>query len=154
MKKMLMGIVIVACLTGCGKPGKDGSSGVNGIGGLNGIDGSSCSAHAVLANPAAPNGATLVECTNGTSNLVLNGINGVKGVDGHSVSFDPIQFCPAAPHYPSTFPEVGFCIDDQLYGVYSANGGFMAVIQPGAWQSQGIGSSCSFVVEAHCKVHH
>jgi hypothetical protein len=64
----------------------------------------------------------------------------------------PIQFCSGTPIYPSTFPEVGFCINNQLWAVYSANGGFLTLIPPGQYSSTGINSSCTFTVGPDCVI--
>ena len=65
----------------------------------------------------------------------------------------PIQLCPnVKPTYPTTFPEVAFCIDDTLYAVYSANDGFLTSLPLGAYTSNAIGSACNFVVGANCSI--
>lgn len=83
------------------------------------------------------------------------GATGPQGVPG--VDITPVQIinvCPAfTPSYPNTFPEYVICLQDELYGVYSANGGFMALLPPGNYSSNGIGASCTFTVEAHCVIH-
>lgn len=91
--------------------------------------------------------------------LVLTGCN-------QSYSFTPqtpqpvtpqitiVQLCPGTPTYPSTFPEDAECIDNALYAVYSANDGFLTELTPGLYQSNAIGSSCTFTVAANCVVTH
>ena len=112
-------LILVLCM-GCRGP-----QGVQGGQGQVGIPGQT------IVGPAGPVGAP--------------GLNGTNGQDGTIVT--PIQFCPGSvPTYPSTFPEYGFCIDNQLYAVYSANGGFLALIPDGDYQSNAVGSSCSFHV--------
>lgn len=65
----------------------------------------------------------------------------------------PIQLCGACtPVYPNVFPEYGVCIDNQLYGVYSANGGFLALLPPGAYTSDGVGCQCTLTISANCQV--
>lgn len=65
----------------------------------------------------------------------------------------PIQLCTGAvPSYPSTFPEYAFCINNNLYAVYSANDGFLTILPPGSYHSNAIGSSCTFTVLANCQV--
>ena len=77
---------------------------------------------------------------------------GPAGADGTSIV--AIPFCPGyAPVYPSVFPEVGLCINDSLFAVYSANGGFLALIPPGRYSSAGIGSACDFTVGPHCTIN-
>ena len=106
-----------------GIPGKDGSNGLNGSNGTNGTDGQ-----------------------NG-----LNGTDGIRGADGTQIGV--VVFCPGyAPVYPTVFPEVGMCINDTIYAVYSANGGFLAPIPEGRYSSNAIGSACTFNVGAHCAI--
>lgn len=62
----------------------------------------------------------------------------------------PVQFCPGTTTYPSTFNEVGLCINDTLWAVYSANDGFLTEIPPGTYLSNAIGSSCTFTVLPGC----
>ena len=89
---------------------------------------------------------SLIQCTDGSSSLLLNGTNGTSG----SI-INAVQFCPnVSPSYPSTFPEVGFCIGNQIYAVYSALDGFMTLITPGLYESNAIGSSCTFTVKPNC----
>lgn len=80
------------------------------------------------------------------------GPQGNPGAPGTSITV--VQFCPGhVPSYPSTFPEVGLCIAGNLYGVYSKNDGFLVYMPPGAYRSEGLGSTCNFTVTAGCQVH-
>jgi len=119
----------------------------------------------------APNGGSLISCPDGTKSLVLNGVPGAQGPTGpigpqgnqgapgpqgspgiNGTTVTAVQFCPhSVPHYPSTFPEVGFCIADNLYAVYSVNGGFLTKLTSGAYKSNAVGSSCNFTISG-CKV--
>lgn len=128
-----MKLLVLSCLllTACGQvsqgpPGKDGSS---------------CSVQTISSNTVLPNGGSLIQCTNGTSSLIANGTNGTPGT-----VVTPLQFCPGTPTYPSKFIEVGFIINGNVYAVYSQNGGFLALIPPGNYTSNGIGSSCNFTL--------
>ena len=122
------------------------------VNGSNGTNGSSCSATTLNVTPQAPNGGSLISCQNGTTTLILNGRNGLNGTNGTTVT--PIQFCSASTaSYPNTFPEVGFCINKKLYAVYSATDGFLSLIPPGAYISNGINSSCTFTVGLNCQVN-
>ena len=142
--------------------GATGSAGAKGDQGAPGANGSSCSVTAVPASNVAPNGGSLIQCTDGSQSLVLNGTNGVDGQNGHDGAngqdgspgtlVRSVKFCTDEPSYPTTFPEVGFCIDNQLYAVYSANGGFLTRLEPGTWASNAVGSSCIFTVGANCQV--
>lgn len=80
-----------------------------------------------------------------------NGTNGVNGVDATPVTVVPL--CPGfVPSYPNVFPEYGLCIGTTLYGVYSANGGFLAELPPGTYSSNGINASCNLTVKPNCEV--
>jgi hypothetical protein len=78
------------------------------------------------------------------------GSNGINGRDGSVVTF--VKFCPHTASYPTTFPEVGLCVDGELFAVYSANGGFGVKLEPGNYSSNAIGSACSFEVHDDCVV--
>lgn len=112
-------------------------------------------------------GGSLIVCPGGTSQFVSNGVNGLDGQDGadgqdgedgedgeDGTVVTVHQFCPAShvPSYPSTFPEVGMCIGNKMYGVYSANGGFLVFMPPGTYSSNGINSSCTFILQANCRI--
>ena len=80
-----------------------------------------------------------------------NGTNGTNGAPG--TAFTIVQFCQnVVPTYPTTFPEVGFCIQGSLYAVYSANDGFLTEIPPGTYTSNAVGSACNFTIAANCAV--
>jgi hypothetical protein len=65
----------------------------------------------------------------------------------------PVRFCQGfTPKYPSSFVEYGVCIGGDMYGVYSDNGGFLTELPPGEYSSEGISASCTFTIEADCKV--
>lgn len=79
------------------------------------------------------------------------GPNGPPGAPGTTITV--VQLCTSCiPVYPSVFAEIGFCIDGNLYGTYSANDGFSALLLPGAYSSNGIDCSCSFVIGTNCQV--
>lgn len=81
-----------------------------------------------------------------------NGSNGTNGTNGTVIT--PVQFCPGVDTYPSEFNEVGLCINGNVYAVYSANDGFMSMIPPGIYSSNGINASCTFTVGANCAITH
>lgn len=91
----------------------------------------------------------------GCQGQVSNGIDGSRGpkgddgVDGTIITI--VQFCPGVSHYPTTFPETGFCIDSNIYAVYSANDGFLTMLPLGNYYSNAIGSSCNFKVLDNCQ---
>ena len=65
----------------------------------------------------------------------------------------PVQFCPGSiTSYPTTYAEVGLCINNNIWAVYSANDGFLTEIVPGYYTSNAIGSSCNFTVLPNCVI--
>lgn len=156
LSSLVVFIIIPANLSGCGPRGAAGVNGLSIIGaaGANGQDGQGCQVTAVASSPVAPNGGSLISCP-ATSSLVLNGTNGTAGAAGSpGTVITSIQLCPGVPVYPSKFIEVAFCMNEQLYGVYSANGGFITLLPPGAYASNGINSSCNFTIGNNCSVAH
>lgn len=159
---VLYALLILLALAGCGGmfQGPRGLPGVPGIGitggtGPGGVDGTGCTvATLAVGSPGAPNGGALVTCSDGSSSVVFNGSAGVNGTNGQdAVSITPVQFCSGFTQtYPNTFAESGICIGNVLYGVYSANGGFLAELPPGTYSSNGINSSCTFTIGADCVV--
>jgi hypothetical protein len=79
-----------------------------------------------------------------------DGTNGLNGAPGTKIT--SVQFCPGNVTYPTIFPEIGFCIEGNLYAVYSANDGFLTEIPPGQYLSNAIGSSCNFTVLPNCVI--
>jgi hypothetical protein len=152
---MKKAIILTFLLCSC--KGDKGTTGSIGIPGLNGTNAQPCT---VIA---ASNGAEIV-CPDGTSEFVNNGINGqsivgpigpagpqgLPGVDLTPITW--VQFCQATPSYPSTFPEGGLCINGNIYAVYSTNDGFLTLVPPGAYTSDGVGSSCNFTILANCQI--
>lgn len=97
-----------------------------------------------------PKGSSGQDGSNGAQGNT--GTTGPQGNNGTSVA--PIQLCPASyvPSYPNVFPEYALCLGDQLFGVYSANGGFLALLPPGTYSSNGISASCTFTIQPNCVV--
>jgi hypothetical protein len=125
--------------------------GPQGPAGPQGPTGQGCTVSTLNAGSlGAPNGGALVSCANGTQAMILNGTNGTNGTNGSIIT--PVQFCTnSVTTYPSTFAEVGFCINGTLYAVYSANGGFETQVVSGEYGSDGINASCDFSVSG-CNV--
>ena len=84
------------------------------------------------------------------SGTVTTGPQGPQGDPGTSVTM--VQFCPGITHYPSEFNEIAFCINNNLYAVYSKNDGFLTYIPPGTYSSNAIDSSCNFTVLPGCVI--
>ncbi len=78
------------------------------------------------------------------------GPSGPPGLDGTQIKV--IQFCPGITTYPSAFIETGFCVNNKIWAVYSANDGFLTEIPPGTYSSNAINSSCNFVVLPNCVI--
>lgn len=108
---------------------------------------------------------TTIKCPGGSTTTITDGVDGETGPIGLTGSMGiagavgpqgpngtpgtvvgVVQFCPGVPTYPSIFPEYGIIIAGQLYAVYSANGGFLALIPSGTYNSNAIGNSCTFTV--------
>lgn len=120
----------------------------NGLSGTNGSDGSSCSTQALATG-------ALISCTNGTSAYIANGAVGPAGASAPpSSSVTIVALCGGATVYPVNFVEVGICLNNKLYGVYSENSGFMTEIVPGAYHSNAHGNSCNLNVGLNCQVSH
>lgn len=79
------------------------------------------------------------------------GPSGTNGADGQPAQV--VALCPGVSTY-GTFVEVALRINGKLYAVYSANGGFLTYLAPGAYSSNAIGSACSFTVTADGQVAH
>jgi hypothetical protein len=152
------GGTLVACTNGTSSVVLNGAIGAQGISGENGLNGSSCSVSMLaVGSVVAPNGGSLITCSDGTSNVVLNGAVGSQGIAGlqgipgtPGTVIEPIQFCQGfTQSYPSVFAENGLLINGIMYGIYSANGGFMAELPPGQYSSNGINASCTFTINAN-----
>lgn len=78
------------------------------------------------------------------------GPQGATGANGATINV--VTFCPGTTSFPTTFLEVGLCINNQIYGVYSANNGFLALLPPGTYNSNAVGSNCDFTIAANCVV--
>lgn len=156
---ILSSLLLTACPGPRGDQGESGSTvvGSSGSNGTNGLNAQPCS----VIN--ATNGALIV-CPDGTQQFVSNGVDGQSivgpqgpvglsgsnGIDATPITL--VQFCPGTTVYPSTFVEIGLCISNNIYAVYSANNGFLTYIPPGNYSSNAIGSSCSFTVLPNCQI--
>lgn len=94
---------------------------------------------AVSCSPKAKNGSP--------------GLQGPPGETGEDADITVVQLCKSCTtHYPDTFAEVAFCVNDKLYATYSANGGFSVEMPPGQYSSNGINCSCVMTVLPHCEI--
>lgn len=103
--------------------------------------------------------SSVLICNGATGATGETGATGATGAQGQAgINATPItivQFCPGTPQYPSVFPEIGLCLNNHIYAVYSANNGFLVILTPGLYQSNAIGSSCTFSVPATgCTISH
>lgn len=153
MKTLITMTLALALLTagGCGDipnhlglAGKDGKDGAQGNAGTNGADGAT---GAQGAQGEKGDKGDIGE----TGAQGVAGNNGQNGADGTQITV--VQLCGSCVGaYPAVFPEIGLCMGGKLFGVYSANGGFLVEINNGAYNSQGINCSCSFTVNG-CTVN-
>lgn len=138
--------VRINCTDGTSTLIHSGSEGLQGIPGVQGEEG-----------PKGDPG------TNG-----MNGVDGINGTDGQDGAIGPtgpqgppgvnttpitvIQFCPDVSLIQ--FPEVGYCINNQLYAVYSASGqSWLTLIVPGSYvTTTTTGGNCSFQVLSNCVI--
>lgn len=98
----------------------------------------------VTAGPAGTNGK------DGKDGQPGETVQGPPGVDATPVIM--VKLCPGENTYPSVFVEYAFCIQSKLYATYSANGGFSTYLPPGQYNSNAVGSSCTFTVAEGCQV--
>lgn len=82
------------------------------------------------------------------------GAQGPQGIPGQSNITSIVPLCPGTPTYGAVYTEIALCINNQLYAVYSANGGFLTLLTPGAYSSNGIGSRCNLNVLPNCVIGH
>lgn len=175
MKKAILGVLlIVSCgllLDSCGghtdhvivTPGTKGDKGDPGA------DGAGCTQTAVeptaIAGDVAQYGGSIITC--GQKNTFIhNGSPGIEGDKGDigapgatgqaGTSITAVQFCPNAHLvYPTSFPEIGFCFNGDLYAVYwdRANlNAWLTEIPPGYYASTSTSAPCNFTVIANCGV--
>lgn len=77
------------------------------------------------------------------------GPSGLPGTNGTVIT--PIQFCPNFP--PSSFPEFGLCLDNNLYAVYwDGTNTWLTEIPPGTYNSTATNAACSFQVLENCQI--
>ena len=127
----LMILIAMLVLTGCGSEALTGKPGPVGPRGEKGDAGESVVGPQGGVGPA--------------------GVNGTNGVDANPVTF--VKLCNDTPSYPTVFVEYGICLQGKLYAVYSSNGGFLALLPNGNYNSNAIGSSCNLTVNG-CTVTH
>lgn len=88
----------------------------------------------------------------GGSTAGATGAQGPQGKPGASVG--TIQFCAGqVQSYPTSFPEYGLCIGNELYAVYwDTHNAFLAKITAGTYQATSTGLQCTFTVASNCVV--
>lgn len=155
MKKILFGLFVIGGLFACGDQfhyvegpqGPKGATGATGATGSPGVNGAGCSVTQLDNVAPHPNGGALINCENGTQAAVLNGSDGTPGTVVSS-----IQFCPSCvTTYATVFSEVGYCVSDTLYAVYSPWAALTA-LPPGTYTSNNQGCSCNFTVTSGCNI--
>lgn len=108
--------------------------------------------------------STIIVCNGAVGSPGANGVDGSQGVQGmtglngsdgiDAIPITVIDLCPGITTYPGVFVEVALCLNDTLYGIYSANDGFLTMLPPGNYLSNAIGSACNLTIGAHCQVTH
>lgn len=160
----LMLLILASVMLGCDEKPKDGKNGQS----ITGPAGEPGHTPVIIERPATalecPTGGVVLILDLGNPNVICNGLDGVagpiggigpQGVPGQDVTpVSLVKLCPGTSVYPSVFIEYGLCIADQLYGVYSVNDGFLALLPPGNYVSNAIGSSCNLTIGLHCQVTH
>lgn len=122
--KKITGVIFLSLMMACGYQGPIGQQGLAGKDGTNGHDGA-------------------------------KGDTGASGHDGQNATpVTMVNLCPGVSTYPGVFVEIGICLQGKLYGVYSANGGFLTELPPGTYSSNAIGSACNLMIGANCVVTH
>ena len=81
MNKVVFVALVIAMATGCA-PKKEVVDIINGAPGAPGVDGSSCSVSDYSIGEEVL--GALINCTDGSSAIILNGANGADGVDGEN----------------------------------------------------------------------
>jgi hypothetical protein len=165
---LLAGLFVISQLNGCAPYTEveyiKGPQGERGATGARGTDGKGCKLTSIEPGTLLPFGGAMVECAS-SSVLISNGRPGFNGADGRD-GVDGQDGAPGAPGtlstivnlcdgettYPSKFVEVAVCFNNELYAVYSTNGGFFTKIPPGAYSSNAVGSKCDFTVLPGCEV--
>ena len=159
MKQLILITLLCGLLAACGQTylagpvGPQGAPGVNGTNGAAGINGTNGA-----AGENGTNGADGTSGSNGTNGATGatggQGLQGATGGTGQSgISVTPIELCTTCkPVYPSVFAEYALCLQGQLYGVYSQNDGFLALLPPGEYASDGINCTCTLTVGVNCAV--
>lgn len=133
MATIALAFALSACCGPRGRTGAPGVAGPKGDTGLPGADGA--------------DGRDGVDGTDGQDGATgPQGPQGPAGADGQIAQI--VQLCPGTTTYPGVFVEVALLINGKLYGVYSANNGFLTYFPPGTYHSNAIGSSCNFRINA------
>ena len=131
MKYLLTFLFVIGCAGPQGATGSAGSS--NG-----------CTVLTLSLTSQTPNGGTLLSCTDGTSALIFNGSNGTPGT-----VIGIVQLCPTqgVPTY-GNWPEVGFCINNVLYGLFQDNKGNLenTTLSSGNYNDLANNTTCHLVI--------
>lgn len=131
MKKLLVVLLLMGCAGPKGATGPAGKS--NG-----------CTVLTVAVTLTTPNGGTLLSCTDGTQALIFNGSNGTPGT-----LIGIVQLCPSqgVPTY-GNWPEVGFCINNVLYGLFQDNKGNLenTTLSSGSYNDLANNTTCHLVI--------
>jgi hypothetical protein len=130
-----------------GATGATGSQGEAGEQGVAGNDGQSCT----VENTA--NGS-LLTCGTQTT-FIRNGTDGTDGTNGTDATpVTMVQFCKGyQTTYPSTFAEVGICVNGQITAVYwDGHNAWLSSIPTGYYSSTSTSAPCNFTVLPNCQI--
>lgn len=159
--RALIEFLLIFFVVGCGNlrgpqgvAGPQGAAGSVGASGVNGQDGAT--------GAVGPQGAVGAQGSQGqqgeTGATGLQGQTGAPGAAGangqDATPVTVVQFCPnVTPVYPTTFPEVAFCLNGTLYGILNNNEAYqyLTELPDGAYSSDGQGAPCSFTISG-CEV--
>lgn len=135
-----------------GQTGAQGEQGNQGVAGQTGEQGPmGVSGPQGVAGPTGATGQT--GPTGSQGNPGVNGLNGNNGTNGSVVTV--VQFCTGQTIYPSSFPEMGLCINNEIYAVYwNGSNAWFAEVVPGEYTSTSSTTPCNFNVSANCVVSH
>lgn len=146
--KYALVLIVVMSLMSCGRQGPAGAPGQDAV---------ACTTHAIP-------GGVAITCPDGSTQNVYNGVQGPAGPDGSPGApgapgspgsvVAAIKFCPGyATSYPAVFPEFGFCVDSELYGVYwDGHNAWWTYIAPGYYASTSTSAACNFTVGLNCEI--
>ena len=87
---------------------------------------------------------TTIICPDGSKSFIANAPN-----------ISVVQFCSGTTTYPTSFPEQGLCINNDLYAVYwDGHNAWLTEVAPGHYSSTSSNVPCTFDVLNNCTISH